>query len=87
MDKENILPIGKLPERNETVLKKLKAEYNQKLDDCDESQSDFQKLKIFTEDAGAGTYFIIETKRWSFNDIDDLLIPIKDFMNKLNITE
>jgi hypothetical protein len=39
----------------------------------DENGGDVQTLKVKTDDAGGGKYFVIETERWSIDNEADLL--------------
>ncbi len=70
---------------------KLEIEYRQD-SDCMQSDSFGQTLIVKTETDGVlpGHYFIIETERWAFDEIDELIAILKDFKskyNKLNTTK
>ena len=61
---------------------KLEATYSQ-TDDCSSSSDEgYQFLRIFTENGGGGDFFILETKRWAFDDPQELLDIINEFVEK-----
>ena len=64
-------------------LDDLKATYIQ---ECDQSMNinreDFQELKIWLDSQGAGKYFVLETRRWAFDDIQELIDVLKDFKRR-----
>ncbi len=66
----------------EPTLSGLKATYLQNADSCD-PEGGIQALEISTDDAGGGNYFVIETKRWAFDKIEDLINVLKDFSKRL----
>jgi len=68
---------------DEVSLVKLTAEYNQEPDDS--SNGEVQELKITTEDAGGGTYYVIETKRWAIDKVEDLVFILEDFKKRFAI--
>ena len=45
-------------------------------------QDDWQYLTIKTDDGGADKFFVLETKRWAFDDIKELIQILEDFMNR-----
>lgn len=58
--------------------------------DCVEGGDLGQFLKIKTADGGGGDFFIIETERWSFDDIEEfirLLYIFKEKHDKIKIKE
>ena len=65
----------------EPTLTDIKATYLQNADGCDE-EGGYQSLNISTEDAGSGTYFVIETKRWAFDKPEELINILKDFSKR-----
>lgn len=70
---------------------KLEIEYRQD-SDCMQSDNFGQTLTVKTETDSvlSGHYFIIETERWAFDEIDELIAILKDFKskyNKLNTTK
>lgn len=58
--------------------------------DCVEGGDLGQFLKIKTADGGGGDFFIIETERWSFDNIEEfirLLYIFKEKHDKIKIKE
>lgn len=47
-------------------------EFTQEADCCADNQLD-QSIKVSVTNGGGGKYFYIETERWAFNDIDELI--------------
>ena len=58
------------------------VEYTQKPDSCDENQLS-QSLKVKTDDAGDGKFFVIETDRWTFDEIGELVDVLYDFKSRI----
>lgn len=48
----------------------------------DTEYEDGQFLTIRSENCGGGDYFIIETNRWAFDNIDELVDTLKQFKEK-----
>lgn len=71
------IPTGLPDQNNKVTMTTASAEYLQEGDDC--SNGAIQSLHINTEDAGAGTYFVIKTERWAFDSIEELIDVLKDF--------
>ena len=65
---------------------KLQAEYTQE-SDCMQSDNLGQNLIIKTESDGvsSGNFFIIETDRWAFDDIDEFIEILKSFKEKCDL--
>ena len=64
------------------VMSGLTATYSQE----NENDKDFEdKLKVSIYSAGGGFYFVMETERWAFDDIDSLIEVLNDFKTKANI--
>lgn len=83
MSDKKIIPFGLIPGKDESkVTSHLMATYRQNPDDCDDL-GDLQELTIETQDGGAGVYYVIETERWAFDDIDDLISVLEDFKKKI----
>jgi hypothetical protein len=60
-----------------TVLySKLTVNYHQEPDALD---TEDQLLELTTEDAGGGTYYVLKTERWAFEDPEELMEILKDF--------
>ena len=53
--------------------------------ECDKSSTDWQSLKVFTNDNGAGKFIVFETKRWAIDNIDELIETLNDFKLKAGI--
>ena len=66
----------------QTVIEEISITYTQ---ECDESSQDWQSLKIFTSDNGAGKYIVFETERWAIDNIDELVEILNDFKLKAGI--
>lgn len=62
---------------------KMNAVYIQPSDNYSSNNED-NTLKIGTEPGG---YFYIETKRWAFDDINELINILKDFKNKIKFAD
>jgi len=62
------------------AISDISITFTQEADSCDENSNGYQFLKITTEDAGAGTYFVIETQRWAVDNLEDLTVLLKDAM-------
>ena len=60
-------------------LENLKATYVQQ---CDQDREDFQELQIWLDTQGAGKYFVLKTKRWAMDDIDELIDILKDYKSR-----
>lgn len=58
--------------------------YSQESDSCADSDV-LQFLHIKTQDAGDGKYFVIETERWAFDKIEDLIKVLRDFENRIKV--
>jgi serine protease inhibitor ecotin len=65
----------------EILLQELKITFSQE-NDCTESSDAGQFLEIHTENGGGGDFFIINTKRWSFDNIDELVTTLNQFKEK-----
>lgn len=69
------------------VRYKMKAEYSQEQDstkpvgkNSEDNQWNF--LDIKTCNGGGGTYYVLKTKRWAFDDAQELFDIINDFIDK-----
>lgn len=69
------------PENGETVINEISINYSQE----NEISDDDNNLKLSICHQGAGFYFVIETNRWAFDNIDDLVKILNDFKSKANI--
>lgn len=70
-----------LIKKEEIVLDGISATYCQESDSC--VPEEVQELRIFTENVGGGSYYVIETDRWAFNDIEDLIRVLNDFKKRM----
>jgi predicted nuclease of restriction endonuclease-like (RecB) superfamily len=71
------------PEKNLTVVSKITIKYSQE-NEIEEDADD--NLEITIDHLGGGFYYVINTKRWAFNDIDELINVLNDFKSKANIS-
>lgn len=46
--------------------------YSQDSDGNDSKYNDGQSLTVTIEDCGGGAYYVLSTKRWAFDSIDDI---------------
>jgi hypothetical protein len=69
-------------ESEEIVINSVKLTYSQK----NENISDLDdELKLSIAHQGAGFYFVMKTKRWAFNSIDELIKTLEDFKTKSGV--
>ena len=59
----------------------LKAIWSQS-PDCCSSDEDYQELHIEHCNGGGGDFFILSTKRWAFDDPEELFNLINEFIKK-----
>lgn len=54
-------------------------EFSQDVDSCQDSNDICQVIKVFTQDAGGGSYICLETTRWAIDaeDIDKFAEMLK----------
>jgi hypothetical protein len=64
------------------LIEEILITYSQ---ECDEL-NDWQSLKVFTNDNGAGKFIVFETKRWAIDNIEELIEILNDFKIKANLT-
>lgn len=60
----------------------LRVTYSQEKDSMS-LDDDVQFLDIFTQDAGDGSYFVIETSRWAFDNVSELIAMLSDFQYRV----
>lgn len=48
----------------------------------DSLNTDEQEIEVLTGDAGGGTYFIIKTERWAFDEVQELIDLLTDFKKR-----
>ena len=78
-DEGRLMLAGYSDENNQTVLTDIKVQYCQ---GDDQHSDDFQEINIGIDSNGVGFYYYIETKRWAFDDIDDLIALLEDFKKR-----
>jgi hypothetical protein len=67
---------------NDSVeLFSLSAIYTQDADSC--SNETCQELELKTDDAGGGMYYVLSTKRWAFESVDEIVGIIEDFLKRV----
>ena len=61
--------------------------YCQEADSCSDDGTHY--LRLFTQDAGGGNYYVLETERWAFDSsqLETLLAIIKDFDRRVKAME
>lgn len=70
------------PEGSEIVLNEISVNYSQ----VNENETDTDdNLKLSICHQGAGFYYVLESKRWAFNNIDELVKILNDFQAKANV--
>lgn len=70
------------PEGSEIVLNEISVNYSQ----VNENETDTDdNLKLSICHQGAGFYYVLESKRWAFNNIDELVKILNDFQSKANV--
>jgi serine protease inhibitor ecotin len=62
------------------LSQELQMTFTQDSDCCDSGEGQF--LKIKTENGGGGDFYIIETERWAFDNIPELVQTLMRFYNK-----
>jgi hypothetical protein len=63
------------------TLMSVKAEWMQ--DDDDNGNGNTQALTIEMTHAGAGPYLVLETKRWAFDEPEELLTVLDGFSEQV----
>jgi hypothetical protein len=58
------------------LSQELKMTFTQDTDCCSNEE---QFLTIFTDNGGGGDFFVIETKRWSFDNIEEFIRILYEF--------
>jgi len=75
-----------LPDENKHVtLYDIKIKYTQPADGNNDTGDDIQELRVKTETNHGSEddyYFVIETNRWAFDEIDEVIELLKDFKNR-----
>ena len=84
---KNLITYGLPDDNNKITIGDLTTTYIQEKDCCDSSNIDeyYQELKFSVDDGGGGPFFILETNRWAFSNINEISNIFNDFNNKANI--
>lgn len=69
------------PENGETVINEISINYSQE----SELSNEDNNLKLSICHQGAGFYFVMETTRWTFDNISQLDQILADFKSKANV--
>ncbi len=69
------------PKGDEIVINEIIVNYSQESELSDEDNN----LKLSICHQGAGFYFVIETSRWTFDNIAQLDQVLADFKSKANV--
>jgi hypothetical protein len=69
------------PKGDEIVINEIMVNYSQESELSDEDNN----LKLSICQQGAGFYFVMETSRWTFDNIAQLDQVLADFKSKANI--
>jgi hypothetical protein len=70
-----------MEDRKQYLLsQELKMTFTQDSDCCDSGDGQF--LTIRTENGGGGDFYVIETQRWAFDDIPELVTTLMRFYTK-----
>ena len=70
------------PDGSEIVINKISVNYSQ----VNENETDTDdNLKLSICHQGDGFYYVLESKRWAFNNIDELVKILNDFQSKANV--
>jgi hypothetical protein len=62
------------------LLQQFKMTFTQEADCCDSGDGQF--LTIRTENGGGGDFYVIETERWAFDNIPELITTLMRFYTK-----
>ena len=68
--------------KDEIVMNEIKVNYSQS-NEITNGVDDNLKLSIYHQ--GGGFYFVMKTKRWAFNNVDELIEIVNDFKSKAKI--
>lgn len=71
------------PKGDEIVINEIMVNYSQESELSDNDNN----LKLSICHQGAGFYFVMETTRWTFDNIAQLDQVLADFKSKANISE
>jgi hypothetical protein len=51
--------------------------FTQESDTCDPRGEDYQDLVVREDNGGAGSFYLIETNRWAFDSIEELIAVLR----------
>lgn len=79
----NIVNVEKENKKDEDVfIDEVEISYYQE-PDCESSKdSDYQVLRLKTANNGVGRFIFMETSRWAFDEIDDIIKILEDFKKR-----
>jgi hypothetical protein len=69
-------------EYDKLSLGEMSVRYMQPANSCN-ADGDLESLKIKIMDGGAGHFFVLKSKGWSFDSVDDLINILNDFKSRL----
>ena len=76
-----MLKIKQMEDRKTYLLsQQFQMTFTQESDCCDSGDGQF--LTIKTENGGGGDFYIIETERWAFDNIPELVTTLMRFYHK-----
>lgn len=55
--------------------------------DCCQSDGLSQNITIRSQDSGSGTFFVIETERWAFDDPKELVALLNEAAKRLGVEQ
>lgn len=70
------------PGNSEIVMNEISVNYSQVNEDNIDTDDN---LNISIYHQGSGFYYVLKSKRWAFNDIDELVNILQDFKSKAKI--
>lgn len=77
-DKKKLVIAKKI--NDSTELFSISATYTQEGDSC--SNETCHELELKTDDAGGGVYYVMSTKRWAFESVEEIVSIIEDFLKR-----
>ena len=81
---KELIPYGFNPKPGQPILlSRFELEYVQEQDCCSSSKNDVQTLKLSIEDGGGGSYYVMETSRWAFDNAEEIIKVLEDFKKRI----
>ena len=77
----NLIEFGYEP--NQVRVSEMKIDYTQDGDSV--AGENIQFLTVEVTDAGAGCFFVIQTDRWAFDNIEQFVKILKDFQKRVGV--